>query len=48
MDEVWYLEVFCCYFMDKLGKCYEINDNLFVILDDLLMDVCWDFKFLGM
>ncbi|MGB3621774.1 ferritin-like domain-containing protein [Ketobacter sp. MCCC 1A13808] len=48
MDEARHLEVFCRYLTDKLGKRYEINDNLFVILDDLLTDARWDFKFLGM
>ena len=48
MDEARHLEVFNRYLDRKLNKVYEINDNLFVILDDLLTDARWDFKFLGM
>lgn len=48
MDEARHLEVFNRYLMEKLNKRYEINNNLFVILDDLLTDARWDFKFLGM
>jgi len=48
MDEARHLEVFNRYLTDKLEKRYEVNDNLFVILDDLLTDARWDFKFLGM
>jgi hypothetical protein len=48
MDEARHLEVFNRYLTDKLNKRYEVNDNLFVILDDLLTDARWDFKFLGM
>lgn len=48
MDEARHLEVFNRYLTKKLNKSYEINDNLFVILDNLLTDARWDFKFLGM
>ena len=48
MDEARHLEVFNRYLMQKLNKVYQVNDNLFVILDDLLTDARWDFKFLGM
>lgn len=48
MDEARHLEVFHRYLTQKLDKTYQINDNLFVILDDLLTDARWDFKFLGM
>lgn len=48
MDEARHLEVFNRYLTSKLNKRYDINDNLFVILDDLLTDERWDFKFLGM
>lgn len=48
MDEARHLEVFNRYLTDKLNKRYDVNDNLFVILDDLLTDARWDFKFLGM
>ena len=48
MDEGRHLEVFFRYLDTKLQKVYTINDNLFVILDDLLTDGRWDVKFLGM
>ena len=48
MDEARHLEVFHRYLDRKLNKVYQVNDNLFVILDDLLTDARWDFKFLGM
>lgn len=48
MDEARHLEVFNRYLTTKLNKVYQVNDNLFVILDDLLTDARWDFKFLGM
>ena len=48
MDEARHLEVFHCYLTQKLNRVYDVNDNLFVILDDLLTDARWDFKFLGM
>jgi hypothetical protein len=31
-----------------MGKLYQINDNLFVIIDALMSDARWDMKFLGM
>ena len=48
MDEGRHLEVFFRYLDSKMNKVYVINDNLFVILDDLLTDRRWDVKFLGM
>ncbi|MFE8072263.1 ferritin-like domain-containing protein [Marinobacteraceae bacterium S3BR75-40.1] len=48
MDEGRHLEVFLRYLDTKLEKLYPINDNLFVIIDDLLTDARWDIKFLGM
>ncbi len=48
MDEGRHLEVFLRYLDTKLEKTYQINDNLFVIIDDLLTDSRWDIKFLGM
>ena len=32
----------------KLQKKYEINDNLYVVIDALMSDSRWDMKFLGM
>lgn len=48
MDEGRHVEVFQRYLDDKLQKRYPINDNLFVIIDDLMTDSRWDMKFLGM
>ncbi|MGH7297460.1 MAG: ferritin-like domain-containing protein, partial [Polyangiaceae bacterium] len=48
MDEGRHVEVFHRYVEDKLGKLYQINDNLFVIIDALMSDSRWDMKFLGM
>ncbi|MDX5300347.1 MAG: ferritin-like domain-containing protein [Gammaproteobacteria bacterium] len=48
MDEGRHLEVFLRYLDSKLQKSYQINDNLFVIIDDLMTDARWDIKFLGM
>jgi len=48
MDEARHLEVFLRYLDTKMQKSYQINDNLFVIIDDLMTDSRWDIKFLGM
>ncbi len=48
MDEGRHVEVFHRYLDEKLGKLYQINDNLFVIIDALMGDGRWDMKFLGM
>ena len=48
MDEGRHVEVFHRYLDTKLGKLYQINDNLFVIIDALMTDARWDMKFLGM
>jgi len=48
MDEGRHVEVFNRYLDEKLGKLYQINDNLFVIIDALMSDSRWDMKFLGM
>ncbi len=48
MDEGRHLEVFLRYLETKLERMYKVNDNLFVIIDDLLTDSRWDIKFLGM
>lgn len=48
MDEGRHLEVFLRYLETKLERIYKLNDNLFVIIDDLLTDSRWDIKFLGM
>ncbi|EDM76164.1 hypothetical protein PPSIR1_26928 [Plesiocystis pacifica SIR-1] len=47
MDEGRHIEVFTRYLDQKLGRLYQINDNLFVILDSLMTDSRWDMKFLG-
>ncbi len=48
MDEGRHVEVFHRYIDTKLEKLYSINDNLFVIIDALMLDSRWDMKFLGM
>jgi hypothetical protein len=48
MDEARHLEVFLRYLETKLGKLYQVNDNLFTIMDALMRDSRWDMKFLGM
>jgi len=48
MDEGRHVEVFHGYLDRKLEKLYEINDNLYVIIDALMTDSRWDIKFLGM
>ncbi|MBW2454129.1 MAG: ferritin-like domain-containing protein [Deltaproteobacteria bacterium] len=48
MDEARHVEVFHRYLDGKLGKLYQINDNLFTIIDALMRDRRWDMKFLGM
>ncbi len=48
MDEARHVEVFHRYLTEKLELRYEINDNLFTIIDGLMTDGRWDMKFLGM
>jgi hypothetical protein len=48
VDEGRHVEVFHRYVSDKLGKLYQINDNLYTIIDALMTDGRWDLKFLGM
>ena len=48
MDEARHLEVFHRYLETKLCRLYDVNDNLFVIIDALMHDSRWDMKFLGM
>ena len=43
-----HVEVFSRYLDEKLELRYEINDNLFTIIDGLMTDNRWDIKFLGM
>ena len=47
-DEGRHVEVFHAYLTRKLGKLYDINDNLYVVIDALMTDSRWDVKFLGM
>ncbi len=47
-DEGRHVEVFHRYLTEKLGRLYQINDNLYVIIDALITDARWDLKFLGM
>src|SRR3954471_19402834 len=48
MDEGRHVEVFHRYLDTKLETLYQVNDNLFVIIDALMADARWDMKFLGM
>jgi hypothetical protein len=48
VDEGRHVEVFHRYLDTKLEKLYQINDNLFVLIDALMEDSRWDMKFLGM
>ncbi|MBK7858495.1 MAG: ferritin-like domain-containing protein [Archangiaceae bacterium] len=48
MDEGRHVEVFHRYLTQKLEKKYDINDNLYVVIDALMSDSRWDMKFLGM
>ncbi len=48
MDEARHVEAFHTYLTTKLEKLYEINDNLYVVIDALMTDSRWDIKFLGM
>jgi P-aminobenzoate N-oxygenase AurF len=48
MDEGRHVEVFHRYLTTKLERRYQIDDNLYVIIDALMSDARWDIKFLGM
>lgn len=48
VDEARHVEVFARYLETKAEKLYQINDNLFTIIDALMSDGRWDLKFLGM
>jgi hypothetical protein len=48
MDEARHVEVFGRYLREKLGKQYEVTQNLFNLLQAITMESRWDFKFLGM
>ena len=48
MDEARHVEVYRRYLETKLHKRYEVNDNLYTIIDALMVDSRWDMKFLGM
>jgi hypothetical protein len=47
-DEGRHVEVFHAYLTRKLEKLYQIDDNLYVVVDALMTDARWDVKFLGM
>ena len=48
MDEARHVEVFGRYLREKLEWEWPINDNLKKLLDLILTDPRWDFKYLGM
>mgnify|MGYP002078347711 CR=1 FL=1 len=47
-DEARHVEIFHKYLTEKLQKRYEINDNLYVLIEMIMRDERWDVKFLGM
>ncbi len=48
VDEGRHVEVFHRYIVEKLEKLYQVNDNLYVLIDALMSDSRWDIKFLSM
>ena len=48
MDEARHVEVFGRYLREKLEWEFPINENLRRLLDTILTDSRWDFKYLGM
>jgi hypothetical protein len=48
VDEGRHVEVFHRYLNEKLERVYDINENLYVVVDALMTDSRWDMKFLGM
>lgn len=48
VDEGRHVEVFSKYLDEKINKRYAIDDNLYVVIDQLMGDSRWDMKFLGM
>jgi len=48
MDEARHVEVFSRYLRDKLEWEWPINPNLKKLLDIIITDQRWDFKYLGM
>ncbi|MSP91948.1 MAG: ferritin-like domain-containing protein [Myxococcales bacterium] len=48
VDEGRHVEVFHRYLTTKLEKLYDVNDNLYVVIESLMRDGRWDIKFLGM
>jgi hypothetical protein len=48
MDEARHVEVFSRYVAEKLEWEFPINENLKRLLDIILLDGRWDFKYLGM
>jgi hypothetical protein len=48
MDEARHVEVFARYLRDKLEWEWPINPNLKRLLDMILLESRWDFKYLGM
>ena len=48
MDEARHVEVFSRYLRDKLEWEWPINPNLKSLLDSIILNGAWDFKYLGM
>ena len=48
MDEARHVEVFARYLDEKLGRSYQVNAHLRMLLDDIINDSRWDMTYLGM
>jgi hypothetical protein len=48
MDEARHVEVFSRYLREKLEWEWPINPNLKLLLDQIILNGAWDFKYLGM
>jgi hypothetical protein len=47
-DEARHVEVYHRYLTEKMGRSFEVNRHLQVLLDDILADSRWDMTYLGM
>jgi hypothetical protein len=47
-DEARHVEVYHRYLTEKLGRSFEVNRHLQVLLDEILSDSRWDMTYLGM
>ena len=47
-DEARHVEVYHRYLTEKLGRSFEVNPHLQVLLNDIISDSRWDMTYLGM